>query len=157
MSLFKLTEVRPDSLPLLQHPEKPLSSSQHPPAPSSMLIMANFCLVSSFSRTQPPLLRPCLTLPPPCLYTPIHTKPLHAPPHPHTTLNPTFFILSNSHTHSGPSYGPRSTLPSQCKHMHFHAETRCLDFRPTVSHEQHEASSLTFLLSVFQRILLFYV
>lgn len=93
MSLFKLTEVRPDSLPLLQHPEKPLSSSQRPPAPSSMLIMANFCLVSSFSRTQPPLLRPCLTLPPPCLYTPIHTEPLHAPrpPTPTPLLTPLFF------------------------------------------------------------------
>lgn len=78
-----------------------------------------------------PLFIPNLFMPPPT-------------PHPHTTLNPTFFILSNSHTHSGPSYGPRSTLPSQCKHMHFHAETRCLDFGPTVSHERHEASSLTF-------------
>lgn len=95
MSLFKLTEVRLDSLPLLHHPEKPLSFSQHPPAPSSTLIMANFCLVSAFSQTQPPLLLPCLTLPPPCLYTPIHARPLHGPPPP--LLTP-LFSFSQIHT-----------------------------------------------------------
>ena len=103
MSLFKLTEVHPDTLPLLHHPEKSLSSSQHPLAPSSMLIMENFCLVSSFSLPRPPLLLPCLTPPPPCLCTPIHTKPLRGPP-PHV-LTP-LFIHTNSHIHSAPSHGP---------------------------------------------------
>lgn len=65
MSLFKLTEVRPNSLPLLHHPEKGLSSTHHPLAPSSTLIMRNFCLVSSFSNpssSAPPLSHPTPSL-----------------------------------------------------------------------------------------------
>lgn len=113
MSLFKLTEVRPDYLPLLCHPEKPLSPSQHPPVPSSMLIMANFCLVSSFFLSRPPLLLPCLTLPPPWLYTPIHAT-LYGPAPPLLTL--LFFSFSALHKPiQAPLYGtlPHSSISVQ--------------------------------------------
>lgn len=79
-----------------------------------MLIMANFCLVSSFFLSRPPLLLPCLTLPPPWLYTPIHAT-LYGPPPP--LLTPLFFLHSVQFTNrfKPPRIEPRPIVSTQCR------------------------------------------
>lgn len=136
MSLFKLTEVRPDSLPLLHHPEKALSSAHHPPAPSSMLIMGNFCLVSSFSQNRTPLLLPRLTLPPSLSIHPYSCQTSSRPSS--TLLNLPFHSHKFTHSFTPPAWSC-SIRPPQYRHINITcwdtmSGLQAVGLRKTVSH-----------------------
>ena len=128
MSLFKLTEVRPDSLPLLHHPEK--TPFFHAPPACPFLhahygkLLSCFRLLSNPTSPTPPLSHPTPSLS-------IHPYSCQTSSWPSsTTLNPPpFFIQTDSHTHSPTVYAPGSICLSQCRRINLHYKTRCLDLR----------------------------
>lgn len=96
------------------------------PPPSFTLIMANFCLASSFSlppvSSAPPLSPP----PPGHVYTPLFTPNLFIPLL-HGTQPP--FHSASSHTHSAPSYRPTLSVHLSSDTLILHAETWWLEWR----------------------------